>query len=82
MTKTGFLHGSTYIALMGQRPAAEGAQMWYLNGQLHRLDGPATIWADGGLEWWVNGQRHREDGPAVIDADGGLEWYINGEYIK
>ena len=29
----------------------------YLNehGQLHRLDGPATIKADGTQEWWLNG---------------------------
>jgi hypothetical protein len=29
---------------------------YYLNGQLHREDGPAVIWADGGKEWWYNGE--------------------------
>ena len=35
---------------------AEGTQRWYVNDQLHRLDGPAYISADGDQEWWVNGQ--------------------------
>jgi len=47
-------------------------------GELHRVDGPAKIWADGRQEWWVKGLRHRDDGPAVICSDGGQEWYVNG----
>ena len=27
-----------------------------LNGQLHRLNGPARIYANGDQEWWVNDQ--------------------------
>jgi len=29
---------------------------WYLNGKLHREDGPAVEYADGRREWWVNGK--------------------------
>ena len=33
----------------------DGNQRWRdVNGQLHRLDGPAIIRADGTQEWWVN----------------------------
>jgi len=45
-----------------------------MNGQLHRVDGPAVIDADGTQEWHVNGEFHREDGPAIIQADGLRIW--------
>jgi ribosomal protein S12 methylthiotransferase accessory factor YcaO len=35
---------------------AAGTQEWYVNGQLHRPDGPAVISAAGSQEWWVRGQ--------------------------
>jgi hypothetical protein len=28
--------------------------MWYVNGKLHRLDGPAVEWANGERKWWLN----------------------------
>ena len=56
-----------------------GTQYWYLNGQLHREDGPAVIYADGTQYWWLNGQLHREDGPAIIYADGTQEWCLNDQ---
>jgi len=34
----------------------DGTQIWYLNGLLHREDGPAFIGADGSQEWWLNGK--------------------------
>lgn len=37
----------------------------YLNGKLHREDGPAVINSNGTKEWFVHGVRHRTDGPAV-----------------
>ena len=57
--------------------SSEGAQLWKLDGLLHREDGPAVIWPDGGQEWWLNGNLHREDGPAVIEPDGTQEWWAN-----
>lgn len=60
---------------------ADGSQMWYMNGKLHRdQDQPAIIRADGTREWWVNGQCHRDnDLPAIVDVDGTQEWWINGQ---
>ncbi len=52
-------------------------QVWYLNGQLHREDGPAYIEGNN-QKWYLNGKLHREDGPAIIDGDY-QEWYLNGE---
>ncbi len=54
-----------------------GYQKWYLNGNLHREDGPAIIWADGTQKWYLNGNLHREDGPAFIWANGYQMWYLN-----
>ena len=27
---------------------------WWLNGKLHREDGPAVEWPNGNKEWWLN----------------------------
>jgi len=59
----------------------DGSQLWFLNGKLHRTDGPAKILADGSQFWLLNGQRHREDGPAEIWADGAQRWWLNGEEV-
>ena len=56
-----------------------GNKGWFVNGKLHRLDGPAIIYTDGGKDWYVNGELHRLDGPAVEGADGSKGWYVNGE---
>ena len=58
---------------------AAGHQEWYVNGQRHRLDGPALIYANGHQAWYVNGQRHRLDGPADIWANGSQAWYVNDQ---
>jgi hypothetical protein len=57
---------------------SNGTQYWYLNGKLHREDGPAAIYVEGSQLWYLNGKLHREDGPAIIDADGKQHWYLNG----
>ena len=51
---------------------------WYLNGDLHREDGPAVEYPNGNKVWYLNGQLHREDGPAVEYQNGNKHWYING----
>ena len=33
-----------------------GTRSWFVNGQLHREDGPAIEYADGTRSWYVNGQ--------------------------
>ena len=51
-------------------------QHWYKNGELHRLDGPATVFvATGGEEWYKNGLCHRLNGPAIIKANGDVEFW-------
>ncbi len=57
---------------------ANGDRKWYLNGELHREDGPAIEYADGGQEWWINDKRHKKDGPAAERVNGSREWWING----
>ena len=54
---------------------------WYLNGKLHREDGPAVEFADGDKFWYLNGKLHREDGPAVEYADGD-KFGLNGKYTE
>ena len=70
---------------MSQKPKpleyADGTKAWYLNGKLHREDGPAYESADGSKEWWLNDKLHREDGPAIERADGTKAWRLNGKEI-
>ena len=56
---------------------SNGSKHWYLNGKLHREDGPASEWANGNKSWYLNGKRHREDGPACEYADGRKYWRLN-----
>ena len=56
-----------------------GDKHWYQNDKLHRVDGPATEFADGDKHWYQNGERHRVDGPAIEYANGGKHWYQNGK---
>lgn len=52
---------------------------YYLDGLLHREDGPAVVYLDGGKEWSLMGRRHRIDGPALeYPGVGILEWYVDG----
>jgi hypothetical protein len=54
---------------------------WYINGNLHREDGPAIEYANGDKEWYIDGKFHREDGPAIEYVNGDKYWYINGEEL-
>ena len=58
---------------------SDGTKVWYLNGKLHRPDGPAYIRSNGTKAWWLNGKLHRPDGPAVIYPTGTKLWRLNGE---
>jgi hypothetical protein len=53
-------------------------RQYYLNGFLHREDGPAGTYADGSKIYLQNGILHRLNGPAVIRADGYEAYYIYG----
>ena len=57
----------------------DGSTRWYLNGHLHREDGPAIEYLDGNKVWYLNGKLHRLDGPAFEHKNGTKEWYLNGK---
>jgi len=57
---------------------ANGDKYWWVNGELHRVGGPALERVDGDKAWYLNGKLHREDGPAVEGLNGYREWYVNG----
>ena len=61
---------------------SDGMKRWFLNGKLHRLDGPAVIWPNGDKWWYSNGMIHREDGPAVEWTSGAKWWYFNGQLMS
>jgi hypothetical protein len=54
-----------------------GTKHWYINGKLHREDGPAMEYAYGDKYWYRNGKLHREGGPAIECANGTKYWYLN-----
>ena len=56
-----------------------GTKEWFLNGKLHREDGPAHEFPNGTKAWYLNGKHHREDAPAVEWSNGAKEWWLNGE---
>ena len=56
-----------------------GTKKWYLNGKLHREDGPAVEYFNGTKKWYLNGKFHREEGPAVEYSNGTKKWYLNGK---
>ena len=60
---------------------ADGRKEWILNGELHRVDGPAIEYAYGSKSWWLNGKRHRVDGPAIEYADGEKQWWLNDKHV-
>jgi hypothetical protein len=55
---------------------SDGSKNWYLNGVLHREDGPALDWNNGYKSWYFHGKRHRIGGPAEI-SDGSRYYHIN-----
>ena len=58
-----------------------GDKFWYLNGELHRADGPAAEIINGYKAWFLKGERHRLDGPAVVHSDGSKEWWLKGRGV-
>jgi len=64
------------------KTGANGTKHWYLDGNLHREDGPAVEFADGTKYWFLDGKIHRLDGPAVELANGTKHWFLDGEEIN
>ena len=67
---------------MENKPICEidtyGHKYWFLNGKLHREDGPAAEYITGNKEWYINDLLHREDGPAIDCKDGTKFWFVHG----
>lgn len=47
-------------------------------GKAHRVNGPATFFADGTLTWRIAGKFHNPHGPAVLFRNGCRRWYLDG----
>ena len=54
-------------------------KFWFLNGEIHRENGPACEYVYGDKEWFISGKLHREDGPAVQYISGYKSWYMDGK---
>ena len=39
---------------------ADGSKFWYVDNQLHRLDGPAVEFISGSKHWYIQGQEYTE----------------------
>jgi hypothetical protein len=59
-----------------------GTKRWYLNGKLHRENGPTIEYTDGTKYWHLNGKCHREEGPAIEWGDGTKVWVLNSMYHR
>ena len=44
----------------------DGTKRWYLDGELHREDGPAIVRANGEEFWYRNGRPHKEFGTTYV----------------
>lgn len=65
-----------------QRLDEFGFDAWYENGELHREEAPAQIWAEGTKYWYTRGKLHRDDGAAVEYANGDKSFWLDGELIR
>lgn len=62
-----------------RRITGEGAEVWLLGGEVHRVDAPAVTRPDGTRYWCRDGRLHRLDGPAVTRPSGTEEWWVGGQ---
>jgi hypothetical protein len=69
----------TKLSNGGTLDVIENGDKYYYdkNGDLHREDGPAVVFASGYKEWRIEGKLHRKYGPALVWATGDKEWYLN-----
>jgi hypothetical protein len=68
------------MAQFNREIALDGTERWYLNGELHRRNGPAVI-KPGYEHWYLHGKRHRKDGPAIIWKTGYCRWYVEDRQL-
>ena len=67
--------------LRTERVVKDGATLYYVDGQLHRVYGPAVITATGQEYWYRHGKLDRADGPAVVGHTY-QAWLSKGEYHR
>lgn len=63
----------------GPAVVSKDRREYYIDGRLHRLDGPAVETTNGFKMWFNKGMLHRTDGPAVECPSGHYEYYVNGK---
>lgn len=63
------------------RISNSGTIWWFLNNNVHRVNGPAITSQSGIRYWLLNNNVHRVNGPAVIDQHGDVEYWINGHQL-
>jgi hypothetical protein len=60
---------------------ADGSKFWFLNGKVHRKDGPAIEWANGNKDWYLNGELYREEKAVVQWSNDSKRWWFP-DYIE
>lgn len=74
----GTIHSGGYDNVVTD--ATNGSTFYTLDGELHRVDGPAAILGDGTEEYYYEGALHRDDDqPAMVSSTGEREWRRYGE---
>ena len=68
-----------HIMKDGLHTNEHGDKEWFLNGRLHREDGPAIEFANGNKWWFLHGLQHRENGPAIENINGTKQWFLHGK---
>lgn len=58
------------------------SKRWYVDGKLHRENGPALEYLCGHKEYYLNGQLHRIDGPAVEMAFNNNLFFLFGKEVS
>jgi len=77
--RSGIRTANSIASTARQSSTLTGFEVWYQNGQIHRIGGPAITTANGNESWYQNGKIHRTGGPAATYTDGSEEWYQNGQ---
>lgn len=70
------LHATKYPAI-NYKKGYFIKNVWYLNGSIHRENGPALEYLNGDVCWYFKNRLHRENAPAVISKNI-VEWWNHG----
>lgn len=57
-------------------------KIWYRNGKIDRLVGPAVMHRDGAKFWYQTGKLHNLYGPAVKYNNGTKGYWIEGKELS